>query len=118
MKDFEVVDGYDDKLKGVVAEGHAFLATEDRNGKGGCEVELRPDHANALRNWLSAYLDAPTAPKLVIPEEPDTAEDPAAPQRVSDVDKLRLLAAVVDAQAPFGTDLANFKRRLQIVLGL
>jgi len=32
-------------------------------------------------------------------------------------DKLHLIAALVDQQQPFGTDLANFKRRLQRVLG-
>lgn len=50
--------------------------------------------------------------------DPESMEDLAQPQRVSDADKLRLLDAVVDAQPGFGTDLADFKRRLQIVLGL
>lgn len=32
------------------------------------------------------------------------------------LDKLRVISAVVDEQAPFGSDLADFKRRLRLVL--
>lgn len=36
--------------------------------------------------------------------------------RASAEDKLRLIADTVDGQAPFGTELANFRRRLQLIL--
>jgi|GEM_PF-2594594 len=38
--------------------------------------------------------------------------------RVSSEDKLRLIRDTVEAQTPFGTELANFQRRLRIVLDL
>lgn len=110
MTDFE-----GDKLLGTSEGEHVYL-TASQHGND-CEIELPLEQAGELRDWLAdAIRGKPVAtPKK---DEPENAEDPALPQSVSDVDKLRILADVVDAQAPFGTDLADFKRRLQIVLGL
>jgi hypothetical protein len=38
--------------------------------------------------------------------------------RVSSEDKLRLIRDTVECQTPFGTELANFQRRLRLILDL
>lgn len=40
------------------------------------------------------------------------------PAKVTDSDKLRILRDIVEGQAPFGSELANFQRRLRIILDL
>lgn len=40
------------------------------------------------------------------------------PAEVLDADKLRILRDIVEGQAPFGTELANFQRLLRIILDL
>lgn len=49
-------------------------------------------------------------------EGPTPPEDDPAVFQPRLEDKLAILAAVIDAQQPLGTDLANFKRRLQTIL--
>lgn len=41
---------------------------------------------------------------------------PATPDRQELEDRLRVIAAIVEDQAPFGTELANFQRRLRFAL--
>lgn len=45
-------------------------------------------------------------------------DSPEIAPTVSDSDKLRLIADVVNGQTPFGTELANFRRRLLAVLSI
>jgi hypothetical protein len=50
---------------------------------------------------------------------PDEAIDTATvPVTVSDADKLRIIRDIVEGQAPFGSELANFQRRLRLILDL
>jgi len=44
--------------------------------------------------------------------------DNAGSTPVSDKDKLRMISDTVEGQPPFGTELANFRRRLRIILDL
>lgn len=43
--------------------------------------------------------------------------DPAS-SGLSDHDKLRIIAAIVEDQGPFGTELANFRRRLRAIISI
>lgn len=80
-------------------------------------VQFFDDNDTSAQNASEIKLVTPRAEPAAEKVGTVTAEDSALPQRTSDADKLRVLAAVIDAQAPFGTELADFKRRLQIVLG-
>lgn len=110
MKAFTAEDGDGDRIEAEPPGGCTPDLMVSVNGEA---MLLGPEQVVEFRWWLSEVFD-PTPPEQRAPK----GEDPALPQGVSDADKLRLLADVVDAQAPFGTDLADFKRRLQIVLGL
>jgi hypothetical protein len=53
------------------------------------------------------------------PQPPDEeGMNPAYATRTDPEDKLRIIADVVNAQAPLGTDLANFRRRLHAILDM
>lgn len=65
-----------------------------------------------------ADVTALTSKERATEPTPDLMPEPTDPFRTDPVDKLRILAAIVDAQSPQGTDLAAFRRRLQMILDL
>jgi hypothetical protein len=52
------------------------------------------------------------------PEESPGDDVGTIPARASDADKLRIIRDIVEGQSPFGSELANFQRRLRIILDI
>lgn len=73
----------------------------------GCDCATAPDEDAA-----DAKLDAEG------PVPPDDESPWAMPRRTDPHDKLRLIADTVAGQAPFGTELADFQRRLRLILAM
>lgn len=48
----------------------------------------------------------------------ECCEDLCFTPRATAEDKLRMIRDTVEGQAPFGSELANFQRRLRLILGL
>lgn len=117
MSEFTMTDNEGDQLRIYHSGTLVDLCLEVNNEV----VYVNQAETARLRGWLNGLYEHSNAVKPEPgPEEPDDAsgrESAERQARTSDADKLRILADVIDAQAPFGTELADFKRRLQIVLG-
>jgi hypothetical protein len=52
------------------------------------------------------------------PEDSPSEDVAMIPLKASDADKLRIIRDIVEGQSPFGSELANFQRRLRIILDI
>jgi hypothetical protein len=75
----------------------------------GCEDLTHGDEQDVLTVKMDKPWPGPTPPE-------EGVAMPGYPDRQELEDKLRIIADIIDGQPSFGTDLANFKRRLQRVL--